>query len=294
MKKLPLAFLFLAFLLITIHYQENLSIIQNGLKTYFEVLFPNMFISMVLIYILHHTCFFQSFHYPILTKLLNMNDQAIGFTITCILLGFPVASVLIDETYQKNLIDQQGAKRLFYCIHISKISFIVNQCGMLLFHNLKIAFYLYFVQFFAVFVLLFLTTKTPIHILPTTSKSISTSINLAFLQSISSLFYIGGYYLMILCIYELSAFYLPDLFTSILALILEVSNGILILNETSLSIYPLFIITSLYLTFASLSIHLQIFSMITSLKVSYVTFLKYRIFHILIVLLLCMIIAILF
>ena len=291
MKKLSLTILFIAFLLITIHYQENLIIIQNGLKTYFEVLFPNMFISMVLIYILHYSNFFQNMHYPLLTKILKMNDQAVGFSITCILLGFPIASILIDETYQKQLINQDGAKRLFYCIHISKLSFIVNQCGILLFHDLKIALLLYFIQLLAIFILLIFTNKTNIYLLPTTSKKLSTSINMAFIQSITSLFYIGGYYLMILCIYEIFAFYLPSFFTSLIAFVLELSNGILILSHTSFSFPLLFVITSLYLTYASLSIHLQIFSMINTLKVSYITFIKYRILHAIIILCLCMIIT---
>ena len=294
LKKILYCLIFITFLLISIHYQENLIIIKKGLTIYFEVLFPNMFISMVLIYLLYYVGFFTSLKYPFLTKLLNMNHQAIGFSLTCILLGFPLASVLIDETYNQHLLTKKQALRLFYCIHISKLSFIVNQCGMLLFHNLKLAFLLYFVQLFSIIILLFLTRHTSIHLTTLTNKPFSTSLNLAFIQSITSLFYIGGYYLMILCIYEIANLYLPSFITSILAFLLEISNGIILLQNSAITIPLLFIITSIYLMFASFSIHLQIFSMITYLKVSYFTFIKYRLLHLFIIILLCMIIAIFF
>lgn len=274
------------------NYDLVLKISQNTLLLFFDILFPSLFLTSFLLYYLYELNFFFTLRTKTLAKLFNMNQDAFNFTLILVLLGYPFASSLIDQAYQNKSLKQLEANRLFYCIHISKISFIITYVGNTLFHNLKLSLLCYLIQLFSVIILLLLTNKQPINYQHQQTKpSLFNSLNHALSTSFKQILMIAGYLMLILCLSSLFKQVVSNFI--IIDYLLELTYAITCLAKANLHISLTFIITQILLTFAGLSIHLQILSLVKHLQLNYLTFLKYRLLQsIIIIIITSMIITI--
>lgn len=278
-----LSFLVLIIFINTIiNYDLLLTISQNTLVLFFETLFPTLFLTSFLLYYLYELNFFFLLPTKKIAELFNMNQDGFNFTITLILLGYPFASYLIDQAYQKKQLSKEATLRLFYCIHISKISFIITYVGNILFTDFKISLIFYLIQLTSIIILLLLSKKQHINYLyQNHNSSLLNSLNQALITSFKQVLMISGYLMLILSITTIIKLIIPNLF--ILDYLLELTYAINCLAKANLNINTTFILAQFLVCFACFSIHLQIFSLIESIKVNYVTFIKYRLYQILII-----------
>lgn len=266
-----------------------LFIISNGLTTYtyaleglcmwFEKLIPSLFIPMIIIKILYMRNVFSFFHPKWILKLLNINKEALNIILSCMLLGFPTSSLLIDQAYHEHLLSKEGATRLLYICSFAAPGFVIVTCGGLFFHSIHIGIILFCAQIIAGLILLLCTRKQPIHAVSTVKKSqpFTKQLAISIKESGITLYMIGGYLLIFLSFTNTISNYLPSFLILPIKVVMEFSSGSFQINSLSIPLLSKSIFLTLLLSFGGFCVHMQIFSMVEYIPLSYIKFLYYRI-----------------
>ena len=206
---------------------------KEGLNFWFEQLVPSMFISITVIQWLSQTSFFTwiAQHLRPLCFILNLNEEALGLIISCLLLGCPANVVLINEAYTQQRITEKMVLRLLLCTPVTTISFLIMNAGAMMLNSIWAGFVLWLIQLFGCFVLLLITRGTMIEASPSLSAQKKHSVTSAFYKSGSILFLIGGYLLMFQTIILLIQPIFPDQIQSLLKILSEFSYGCFLISE---------------------------------------------------------------
>ncbi len=277
----------LLFLLGSILLQGSLSYEASiyALNFWFEKLVPAMFVTMVLVNLCLHYASFDIFKFLFkpLAFLFNCTPQSLSCILSAIFLGAPASCVILSDLVQKKQLESAQAKRLVLCLSLSTPAFIIMTCGALFLQDIQLGFLLYGLQVLIVCLFLCLY-REPFISIKTTSNSIPFFITLkkAITSNALALFYIGGYLVMTLTLYQSISWFLPNIMQIIGLAIIEFSLGISLIHQTSLSITMKFALFSLCLGFNGLCVHLQVFSLGTKLQLNYKEFLCFRVFQALI------------
>ncbi len=266
------------FIFIILNGVSTYTYVFKGLNMWFDKLIPSLFIPMVLIKLLYMRNVFSILHPKWLLHLLNINKETLNLIFSCMLLGFPTSSLLIDQAYTNHLLSKKEAKRLLYICSFAAPGFVIMTCGGLFFHSIKVGIYLFLSQLIAGFILLVCTRNQPVYTKYTNKKSqpFTKQITASIKESGITLYMIGGYLLVFLSFTGVLSKYIPSTWMLPIKILMEFSSGAFQIQSLAIPFYLKSTLLTLLLSFGGFCVHLQIFSMVEHLTLSYVKFLYYR------------------
>ncbi len=284
---------FLTFLFLIEFLIHNDSLIQTffqSISLWFNYLLPTIFIFFTLTDILNNYNFpyyLEKIFGKIIHKIYYLPNCTSYIIFMSMTSGFPGNSKLIKEQLDANKIDSYTATRLLTMTHFSNPLFILYTIGNNFLHNKKISIIIIFVHFLTNFLIGYLfrhifnvpcpnkksVFKTPLpfmNMLKTSiNNSISISLNVLGIIIIFSLMTTTINHYLNLNIYS----------NALLNGLLEITNGLKLLSKLNINIILKATITTFFLSFGGLSIHMQIMSILNKYHINYLIYLLSRIMH---------------
>lgn len=246
---------------------------SNGLKVWLVNVVPALFPFFILTRII--IALNQS-SIPILdkftTKYFKTNNAGLIYFLS-LLSGYPIGAKMISDYYQIGAIDKKTATKMFSFCSTSGPMFIIGTIGIGVFQDAKIGYILLLGHVIGSFLngLLYRGKDTPINNF--SGKITKTTLNEIVYDSITSILLVGGYIVFASVTIELLqiANILPMLahlicqipcfdyatVYSVLCGIIEITNGLILLGCTSISLPIKIILTSIIIAFSGICIMLQ-------------------------------------
>lgn len=257
----PICILYLLYVML-FHSQTIIQISQSTIDLWIHTLIPSLFLPTLFLRVI-----FDDFP-NIKTNFLNIYN--FRYILIGWLFGYPNFAIYLEEQCQQGHISSESCKRLLYCINICSLPFLFVTIG----HHLIIqdTILLCTSIIFSNICLLLITKNIRIDSnYKNYHQKLVYKIKTHLFKTLSSLFLMGGY---ILICYSLFAF-IPKI--ALINWFLEFSSGCLqVLQQPSYFQLPLL---GSIISFGSISIHLQIFSSLETIKIRYTNYLMYRIFQ---------------
>lgn len=220
--------------------------------------------------------------------LFKIKKECAFIFIMSMLSGFPSSAKYIDDLLSKSLIDKKDAEKALLFSFFSNPLFIVNTIGIMFFDNMRIGILILICHYLGNVVIGVLFRGFNInnysnHIEEFKSKKIDIiRIFLdAIIDSLKTLALIFGIITVFLIITSIvsAIFHFNFITTSLISSVLEITSGLKLLSQTSLSIDLKIVLSTAVLSFGGLSIHAQIFSILNKYNIRYRYFLLARILH---------------
>ena len=269
-------------LIVLIFFFSNASAIGNLSKEilnfWFMELVPSLFLSIFLIQMISGTSFFTKIGtvFRFICPVLNLNEEALGFIISCLIIGTPSSAALISQAYFEHRLTKSMAQRLFYSVSSCTISFLLMSAGAQMLHSQKAGLILWLIQLIVCFLLLWSTRSTAIIISPSLHQK-KHSISSALFKTGSIIFLIGGYLLMFQTLAYLAGLFLPDQMNALIRILSEFSYGCAQISQQFSFPYA-FVLISALCGFNGFCVHFQAVSL-CEVSISYPKYLLYRVFQ---------------
>ena len=283
-NKLPLLLL----TLITFFIFKNNILIQKMVLASCELfilkLFPSLFPMMIL------TDLFLYFDLPLLferkmgsffKKLLHVSSNGFFIFLISLFSGTPANIYALKTLYLQNNITKKEAEHLLKFIFFSNPLFLYTMLSLIFPHNLKDTLTLIFLPYFVNTLLGILSPSINKDTMLTFSKvkeSLGTYLSKSILKAMNTLLLILG---CVCLFYLLDAIINPWHFPFLTGF-LEISSGLKSLIGSSLNLKLKKILAYFFISFGGLSIHLQVKGILSETNISYLSFLKGRIYEFLI------------
>lgn len=277
--------------LLTLYISINLIInpnIQETIKKINIIYLNTLFINLIPFYITidilinyNITKYIEKIIKKPYIKLLKEPKNTIYIFIISILTGPVSASKFINQSLNNKEINTNSATHLLTYTNFTNPIFIIEMSKKLL--TKKIGYLIIITQYTLNIItgIIFKNNKTKeeIKIIPKAQKPFIEILKESTIKNINILTIIYGIFLISNITSSLLFKNLPNNLKIILTSLIEITNGLNLLQNIKLPINILSSIVTFILTFSGLSIHLQIFSIINNKKIKYSTYLKSRIFH---------------
>jgi hypothetical protein len=287
MKKIVFLFLLLTIVLIGYSFFINpadfFSNIINTLEIWLYKVYPSIFTFYILASLLVNTKLINVLIYllrPIFRYLRFSNENALHLFIISIFVGNPSSASLICEALKKNDLTKKEANDLLKYSAFLNPFFIIS---FLLGYNIKYAILIITVHILSNFIIVFiLNRKNPKTEINTSKISFSIPEVLSSIQNvIYLLLLISG--IMVFCNIlkfslntALSSFSLDNKIFDIILANIEVALGLNTLVNIGFTPFITLLLFSFISSFAGISIHLQVFSVIKEEELNYKGFLEFR------------------
>lgn len=292
------------FLILILFNREIVSYtIINSFNIWFNTLVPSMFPMFILSDILINYNFIE--YIPnkisnIISKIFNINKASVLILFISILSGFPGNANALLEAYNLKLISKEEVEHLLLFNHFPNPLFVIYTVGALYLNNSKLGIIILTNIYLSNLIIGIIYRKnnhpTNINYISNISKSQSfiTVFTTSIKKSINTLLMISGTVTSFLVISTLLCYILNinSITSAIIKGILEMTMGLNSLSNINININIKLILTSIFITFGSISIHMQIISILKD--ISYLKYLKGRLLSTLVVVLLSILTTIFF
>ena len=264
--------------------------INNSIITWKKDLLPSIFPFFIISDILieyHITNYIPNKIKKIFSYLFNTNYETITIFFLSTISGFPNNARLIKTIYQNKKITYKEANQALIFTHFSNPLFIISTVGISFLHSKKYAYIILISHILGNIILALITRKKYNYnkyqhkeneyknqnfskiLIKSIKSSLDTS--LLILGTITTFLIISE---LLLNIININPY--PK---AILKGILEITMGIKSLSLLNIKDIYKVVITTMLISFGGISVHLQVLSQITEIKLSYNIFLISRIFH---------------
>lgn len=280
----------------TIHYSLNIWV-----NTLIPSMFPFFVISDILINY-NITKYIPKFITNTFSKLFNVSPTSTTIFFLSLISGFPSSARNIKNYYQKGLISLNEANHILLFTHFSNPIFILSTIAIFFLNNELYGYIILISHYLGNFLIgIFLRNKSTITniknytesppICQNFSKTLITSIK----SSIDTLLLILGTLTSFLIVSSFIVEFLnfSPYPSAILKGILEMTMGLKDLSLLNIPDIYKVVISTMFISFGGLSVHLQTISQITDTDINYQNFFIARIYHSLISGLICFLIFIL-
>lgn len=280
-------------IIITYHILTNSTEVLESVKYAFDIwknsIFPSIFPFFIISSILISYGLVEILG-ELFKPLMNVFgiDSKVSFVfIMSMLSGFPSSSKYIKELYDKNIIDDNISTKALMFTHFSNPLFIIGTISPLL--NKKIVLLILIVHYLTNILIGILfrnykrtDTKTKIDL----SNIKFNKVNLGYIlaeaiyNSIKTLLLILGTiscFNVLICIID--SFNLSPTLSSLISGVLEITTGINKVSLLNISTKLKATLITMFLSFGGLSIHMQVYSIISETKIKYKPYLIARIIH---------------
>ena len=253
----------------------------DGIKICYSVIIPSLFPFTVFTLLL-----FESDAIDFLTKILNpissrlfcVNGKIFAVYIMSVIGGYPVGAKLISKMLKSNEISTAQARILLGSCVNSAPSYLIVAIGCGIFKNKAIGIVLYAACISTSLIILaitgrFIESKNIIYNKSSRTMSFSDNFVASTYDSTVSMINICSFIILFSAILGLAKEVLPqNNITDLLLSLLEITNGVSHANGNVLFV-------AFMSGFAGVCVHLQIFSLCSNVKPSYIQFLLFRITH---------------
>ena len=295
--------LFIAFLVFSVF--KNINSVSSSiefsinifLKNIFPSLFPMFILTSILTSIGLPTLFGNIFNNICIFLFKTKGISAFVF-FSSLLSGFPSSGRIINELLEKKLINEIDAEKMLNFTFLANPLFVINTVGVMFLNDKKMGIIIYISHVISNIIIGILfrnlynikEIKKNINI---KKELVSFNNNLSkvniikeFLESISktllTLLNVFGIITCFIVLLNLIKLDINPFFNSLLKGLIEQTTGLKYLSLTNIS-YKLKVYASAFLiSFGGLSIHTQIFNILSKYKIKYYPFLLARIIHALI------------
>ena len=267
--------------------------ISYSLNIWVTTLIPSMFpffiISDILIHY-HITNYIPKIIKKTFTKLFRINESVLTIFFLSCLSGFPSNARTARTFYDNNIISKEEATQALLFTHFANPLFILSTIAVFFLHNETYG-YIILISHYLGNLILGITTRfmrkpDSSNYTPKSNKSqnFSSVLMKAIRSSIDTLLMILG---SLTCFLILSSLIIKHISVStynstLIKGIMEITMGLKSLSLLNISNCYKVVISTMFLSFGGLSVHLQVLSQLVDTDISYQPFFIARIFHALI------------
>ena len=265
--------------------------ISYSLHLWVHNLIPSMFPFFVISDILiqyHFTDYIPFFIKRFFSFLFGVNYDVVTIFFLSCLSGFPSNARIILGMYQNGYISLDDANHALIFTHFSNPLFILSTVGNLFLHS-EVYGYIILISHYVGNIILGIITRGKnsycyCHTLEKKQLSFGQIFIQAIRSSIDTLLLILG---IVTCFLVFSTFIIQmvpfnDYTGAIFKGIIEITMGLKSLSMLSISNIYKVVISSMFLSFGGISVHLQVYSQLIDTEISYHAFFVARIFHMII------------
>ena len=282
-----LAVLIILFIYLGIFINPKL-IIESGITSiniFKTRLFPSIFPFFVLASLLLNLGLADKISKKInfvIKRIFHIEGISSFIVVISIISGFPSGSKYISDCYKKGLISKKTANYLLTFTHFGNPLFILGTCGIVL-NNITIAYKILIINIVANIILgIILRPKEVIssnYTLKNEKLSFMEALPNAINDAIKLLLFMLGSITFFMFFSKLitSTLHLNNFYSVITTGILDLTSGISMVNTLNISNYLQGLIVLSFITFGSLSVHLQVINNIKEQDLSYKYFFMGRI-----------------
>lgn len=284
-----ISFIFL--LIFTLLNKELVSnTINYSLNIWVTTLIPSMFPFFVISDILINYNITSILPKPIINTfsyIFNISKVSTTIFFLSLISGFPSSARNIKTYYNKGLITLEEANHILLFTHFSNPIFILSTVSLFFLNNESYGYIILISHYISNFILgIILRKNSPINTtIPTPqinkTNTFSTTLINSIKSSIDTLLLILGTLASFLIVSSFLIKYLslPPYEGTILKGILEMTMGLKELSLLNIKDIYKVVISTIFISFGGLSVHMQIISQITDTKIKYTPFLITRIYH---------------
>ena len=233
-------------------------------------------------------------------KIFNISDNMLTILILSMLSGFPSNARNTRNLYDNGLITLEEANHILIFSHFSNPVFILTTVAVFFFHNKKIGITLLVIHYLSNFIL-GICFRNKIIIFNKKKKDINNINNFGNIfinsikKSIDTIITICGIVTVFLMLSQIiiNTLNLNSYNAMIIKGLFEITIGIQALCNLDISEEFKIVITSMFLAFGGISVHVQVFSQIAGTKIRYIYFFIGRMYQMIIAGLLTYIVCIL-
>ena len=273
-------------------FNKNLIIdtISFSLNTWVNNLIPSMFPFFIISDILIS---YQIINYiPRVIKkyfslIFNVGEEELSIFFLSLLSGFPSNARITRNLYQENLISKESASHALTFTHFANPLFVLSTVGVIFLNNELYGYIILISHYLGNIIIGILSrklaTNNNINYKPNINKSqrLSNILIKAIKSSIDTLLLILG---TLTCFLILSSLIINKLnidpyTSSLIKGILEMTMGLKSISLLNLSDIYKVVISTMFISFGGLAVHMQVLSCLVDTDISYRTFFIARIFH---------------
>ena len=276
--------------------------VSFSLKLWQENIFPSLFPFFVVSNLLIN-CGFASFLgemlRPFMYKVFRIKGEASFVLVMSMLSGFPSSAKYTRELYDKGLINEYEASKLLTFTHFSNPLFILGTISIMFLNNTEVGILILICHYVGNVIIGLLFRNYYISKKDTTKVSFKNSFNImhakrlesgksmglmissALMNAINTLLLVLGVVTMFLIITTIIDQNITlDLYNqSILNGTLEMTQGLKYVSLLSIPLKNKALLSTMFLSFGGLSVHMQTIGLISDTKIKYLPFLIARILH---------------
>lgn len=264
--------------------------ISYSLNIWVNTLIPSMFPFFVIADILINygiTNYIPNFITNILCKFFNISKTCASIFLLSLISGFPSSARNIKNYYKKGFLSLEEANHILLFTHFSNPMFILSTVAVFFLNNAKYGYVILLAHYLGNFIIgILIRNKSTIdnknytkekYICQNFSKVLINSIK----SSIDTLLLILGTLTSFLIVssFVIEFFNFPLYAGAILKGILEITMGLKSLSLLNISDIYKVVISTMFISFGGLSVHLQVISQIVDTDIKYIKFFVVRIYH---------------
>lgn len=265
-------------------------------------IFPSLFPFFVISEILINYGFIEfvgELFKPIMYKLFKTKGEAAYVFIMGMISGFPSSAKYIKELHNQGILNEKEATKILTFTHFSNPLFILGTISITFLNNKEIGFLILLVHYMSNIIIglifrnlypskkenMTFSFKKSIELMTNkrinNKKSFGTIISDALCNTINTLLLILGTVTLFLIITTIidKNINLNPYYQAILNGIVEMTQGLKYISIQELPLKIKTIISTIFISFGGISVHIQILSILSDTKIKYLPFLLARIIH---------------
>lgn len=254
----------------------------NALLIFREKLFPSIFPFFVLSFLfinMGYPLILNKYFKNITRKVFHLSENTSFILLMSIISGFPSGAKYIVKDYNNNYITKEEGNQLLLFTHFANPLFVLGTCGILL-NSKRLAYKILICQLFANIILGILVRPKEITISPkkevvsTTTPSLISILPDAINEAMEVLIFMLGsitifqFFTNCFLLFTNETVFFKTIFTGIM----DLTSGINLVPTLSISIELKALLMLIFITFGSLSVHLQVINAIKNTNLSYTNF----------------------
>lgn len=253
----------------------------NALLIFREKLFPSIFPFFVLSFLfinMGYPLILNKYFKNITRKIFHLSENTTFILLMSIISGFPSGAKYIVKDYNNNYITKEEGNQLLLFTHFANPLFVLGTCGILL-NSKRLAYKILICQLLANIILGILVRPKNITITKKKEVVFSTPSLISILpDAINEAMEVLIFMLGSITIFQFftNCFLLftneSVLFKTIFTGIMDLTSGINLVPTLSISIELKALLMLIFITFGSLSVHLQVINAIKNTNLSYTNF----------------------
>ena len=267
-------------------------VIYESSKIWFYNLLPTIFpIYIIVDLLLNYNAldYLSKFFGKFMLYFFKMQPNCSFVFLLSLISGFPSNSKYLKSLLDDKIINVNEANKLLLFTHFSNPLFIITTIGLLFLQNKKVGLLILICHYLTNFLIGFIVRNTYVNLHSLeqknkASKSFITCLSESIYNTIKILFLLYGIitFFMILTAIIKTNLHLNSFVSSILCGLLEMTQGLYYLKDLAIPLALKASLMTFFISFGGLSIHMQVFSILSNYKLKYSNYFLARICHALI------------